>query len=82
MNKFPERTIIQLANYYNLSQDEAQKTYLNLWDSDGLSLKPEFDLKNLQGTERVFAKDTRITIPESRNWIIDIQECMKNINCQ
>lgn len=70
MKDSPDKTIAQLANYYDISEGEAQNAYYSLWKSDGLSLSPKFNIKNLQGTEMVFTKDLGIKIPELRTCII------------
>ena len=73
MKNQPNETILKLANYYGVTTTEAAETYNSLWEADGLSLSPQFNLAQLEGTESIFSNDftPKIIIPESRDWIID-----------
>ena len=73
MKNQPNVTILKLANYYGVTTTEAAETYNSLWEADGLSLSPQFNLAQLEGTESIFSNDftPKIIIPESRDWIID-----------
>lgn len=70
MKAQPAETILQLANYYGISQSEATNTYTSLWEADGLSLSPVFNQAGLRGTESIFSWDSGRAIPESRNWLL------------
>ncbi len=71
MKNNPDQTITQLSTYYNIDVAEATSTYNSLWESDGLSLQPQFNLQQLAGTESIFHSDTGITIPSTRSWIVE-----------
>lgn len=70
MQANPTKTILELVNYYGISESEASNTYASLWESDGLSLSHIFNQAELRGTESIFSWDSGRAIPESRNWLI------------
>lgn len=73
MKTKPSETILQLANYYGISESEAHDTYASLWEPDGLSLTPVFNQADLLGTESLFSWDSGRAIPKSRNWLLATQ---------
>ena len=71
MKNNPEKTIPQLAAYYNLNTLKATDTYNALWGNDGLNLAPQFNAAQLSGAEMIFHGDNGIVIPAIRSWVID-----------
>ena len=76
MKSNPDKTILELKEFYSLSDSEAADVYSRLWQQDGLSLNPQFNLNKLEGTENLFSNDTSITVTLPRTWIGDIQNEM------
>jgi len=64
-----EGTVSLLATHYKISRAEASDVYVRLFEPDGLSQGPEFDLRQVEGTEALFSGDTGKAVPGPRTWI-------------
>ncbi|CDW86259.1 UNKNOWN [Stylonychia lemnae] len=63
------RTKQELMDFYQVTDKQAYEIFQRLWESDGLSLSEKFDEKALKDTEAIFSLDTKIEVPQERNWI-------------
>jgi hypothetical protein len=70
----PTQTIHKLEQFYTISNDVATLVFNRLWQPDGLGTTYRFNLEDLLGTENLFAKDTGITVPKERRWILEMEE--------
>jgi len=69
----PQEATAAIQKFYGLSEAEAAAIYGRLWHQDGLSSGSDFDLKKLEGTEKIFAADTGTDIFQPRTWIAETQ---------
>jgi hypothetical protein len=67
---YPNETVSDLQNFYNLSLATATNVYNRLLQPDGLSMKPTFNLAALTKAEFLFNWSTGIAIPTNRTWIV------------
>lgn len=62
-------TIAALVAHYAIAEPQAAAVYARLWEADGLSLGPEFSLKQIEGTETLFSWDTGVKVVPPRSWL-------------
>ena len=74
MKAQPQVTIAELQDYYGIGAAEAADVYNRMFATDGLSLSPDFNLKQLEGTEAYFTADTGISVPQQRAWLGTVSE--------
>jgi len=77
MRTNPQATISELVSFYGskgVTEEVAAGIYARLWSEDGLAVNPLFDLPQLSGTESIFAIDSGIAVPDSRDWIASVPE--------
>ncbi|QMT60679.1 hypothetical protein [Legionella sp. PC997] len=71
MKNNPEKTISELASFYQISLKMAELIYERLWTEDGLDEHSKFDEAALRNTEKIFSQDTGIKVSARRTWIIN-----------